>query len=110
LKVVREPEFKTEVLQYSGKALVNFHANWSSSSIEQKPFLNSLEAELKESTGEQSSIKFFQVDVNNSLNLTALFNVEIIPTVILFENGNQIHRAGGLQTESDLREILDVKN
>jgi thioredoxin-like negative regulator of GroEL len=46
------------------------------------------------------------VDVDENLNLATLFRVETLPTVILFEDGLPVHRAVGLQSESDLTKII----
>ena len=106
MKNIQEPDFRTEVLGYSGKVLVNFYAdwNWCAESNTQGSLLESLAGKLEDVEG----LKFVQVDVDQNLNLATLYRVDTLPTFILFKNGEPVHRVVGLQSEVSVRRILGV--
>ncbi len=108
MKIIRESEFESEVLQHRGKVLVDFYADWCEPCQAQAPILEFLEAQQEECYGEDIEFKFVKVNVDESTGLAALLKVDSIPTLLLFENGMPIHRAVGVQTEDDLRKILEA--
>ena len=108
MKSIREPEFQSEVLKHSEKVLVNFHAEWCAPCRDQAPIMDSLVAQFQESNGEGNGIKFIRVDVDENLNLATFYQVETVPTFILFENGQPVHRVVGLQSEDALWKIIGV--
>ena len=101
------------MLKQPGKILVGFHAAWCVPCQEQIPILESLEEQLKESNpnqefpGKDKGIKFAIVDIDESINISSHFQVMVIPTFILFKDGEPVHRVNGFQSESALREILN---
>jgi len=106
MKRIYESEFEKEVLKDAGKVLVNFHADWSwcPESSSQMTLLETLAHKLEGVEG----LKFVQVDVDENINLATLYRIDTLPTFVLFKNGEPIHRAVGLQSESSIRRILGV--
>jgi len=52
-------------------------------------------------------IVFAKVDIQNSADLAKQFNVNSIPTLILFRNGKEWDRLSGIQTRSKLNKIFE---
>jgi thioredoxin 1 len=114
MRYVREAEFDEEVLRQSGKVLVDFTADWCAPCQAQAPILELIQAQIEESTSDRESleneneVKIVKVNVDESVNLAALYQVSSIPTLILFEGGKLVHRSVGFQSEQTLRRLLGV--
>lgn len=83
-----------------GKALVDFWATWCGPCRMQAPILEQLDAELG------GNVKVCKVDVDEQPELAKRFGVFSIPTLISFADGNQIEKRVGVQTISQLEEML----
>ena len=75
----------------SGKVLVDFWAGWCMPCRMLAPVIEELAAEY------EGRVTIAKVDVENENALVARFRVMSIPTVILFENGQEIKRFVGVQ-------------
>ncbi len=106
MKIVREAEFETEVLEHPGMVLVDFHADWCSPCKAQTSILESVETRIKNSEGVSSNIKFIKVDVDESLNLASEYKVLKIPMLMLFSGGRPVQSTNGIQSEADLMDFL----
>jgi thioredoxin len=106
MKIVREAEFETEVLDYSGMVLVDFHADWHGPCQAQTSILESVEARLNNIEGGSDVIKFIKVDVDESLNLASEYKVQKIPMLMLFSGGKPVQSTNGFQSEADLMDFL----
>ena len=106
MKIIRDSEFEAEVLQHPGKVLVDFSADWCGPCRALSPILESLAVQYGKTDGNGKGVKFVKVDVDKSLDLAAFFQVNSIPTLILFEDGKPVQRSMGLQSEDALKKIL----
>ncbi|MBW1893970.1 MAG: thioredoxin family protein [Deltaproteobacteria bacterium] len=84
-----------------GVCLVDFNAPWCAPCRAQEPILKKLAANYDG----RAVIVETNVDVN--IEITQKFNIQNIPTLILFKDGREINRFVGLQTEDELSGAIE---
>lgn len=92
--------FDKEVIQSSGKVLVDFWAPWCGPCKMQTPILEKLAA-----SGEVKT-KILKLNTDENTEIAQKFGIVSIPTLILFENGKEIGRFVGVQPENVLKTKL----
>lgn len=79
--------------------LVDFYADWCGPCKKMKPILQKI-------ARENPNVKLLQVDADKSEDIVNAYNVNEIPTLILFKNGRQNWRDSGIKTEGELRSVI----
>lgn len=82
--------------------LVDFHALWCSPCKMQAPVLKEIAVEYGE------RVKVIKIDVDQNNSIAMRFQVQSVPTLILFKNGNIAYRQSGVHTKTQLKSIIDV--
>ena len=93
-----EKEDFNEVIK-EGKILVDFYADWCGPCKMLAPIIEEL-------TKENESIKFVKVNVDHHEDLAQQYGIMSIPTVILFENGEQVKKQIGFVPKEVLEEWM----
>lgn len=88
--------FESEVLSFTGTAIIDFWAKWCVPCQELSKLLDEL----------PDSIKIFKVDVDENQMLAQSFQVMSIPTVILVKNGETINRLVGLHDKKEYLKLI----
>lgn len=91
--------FDTEVVSKKGKVLVDFYADWCGPCRMMGPIMEEIAEELK------GEVEVFKVNVDDNQNLAVKYNVMSIPTIILFENGEEKKSFIGV---TDKNEIINA--
>jgi len=86
--------FKSEVLDFDGKVLVDFWATWCGPCQMLGPIIEEISNEI-------SSIKVIKINVDEEQELAAQYNVSAIPTVILFNKGQIVDTFIGFKQKED---------
>jgi thioredoxin 1 len=94
-----------QIINADKPVLIDFYATWCGPCQVLGPILK----EVKDSLGERVSI--IKVDVDKNQELAAMQQVRGVPTMILFQNGQQLWRQSGvLSKEEIIKNILDKSN
>lgn len=88
-----------KLIQENKPTLVDFFATWCGPCKMQAPILE----EVKKNVGDKANI--IKIDVDKNQELAAKYNVQSIPTLIMFKNGEAVWRTVGLQQ----KDILEAK-
>ena len=91
--------FHTEVKEYSGKVLVDFWATWC-------PPCKMLAPVVDEVSEELTDVKVCKINVDEQPDLAMQFRVANIPTLIVFENGEEVNRSLGFIPKAAVIELL----
>ena len=97
--ILNEENFENEVLNAQGRILVDFFATWCGPCKMLAPVLE----KFAES---QDEVKVCKLDVDNAVPIAVKYGVNVIPTLILFENGNVLKKDVGFKDEDELKEFV----
>ncbi len=90
--------FAQEVLKSDKKVLVDFYADWCGP-------CQMMAAEIDAFAEETDSIKVCKLNVDESTDLAMTFGVMSIPTVILFDKGQELKRFVGAKEKHQIAEF-----
>ncbi|MEQ8768889.1 MAG: thioredoxin [Phycisphaerales bacterium] len=93
-------EFKNQVLETEGVALIDFWAEWCPPCRALTPTIDELASD------KEGSALVAKVNVDEAKDVAAQFNVSSIPTVIVFKNGKEVERLVGLRQKDDYEQAL----
>ncbi|MBE6861936.1 MAG: thioredoxin [Ruminococcus sp.] len=96
---VNEQNFRDEIINKNGTALVDFFADWCGPCKMVAPILS----EIAE---ENPDITVGKINVDESPMLASQFGVVSIPTIIAFRNGQEIGKIIGYRPKNDILEML----
>jgi thioredoxin 1 len=88
------------IIADSRPVIIDFHALWCSPCKVQSPILKELASELGD------KIRVIKIDVDQNNDIAALYNIQSVPTLIIFKNGELLWRQSGVISKSQLKSIL----
>lgn len=91
-----EKEFSSLI---ENKAVVDFYATWCGPC---KMF-----APIFEEVANEIDMNFIKVDTDNNSDLAREYGVMSIPTIVLFENGNEVKRHTGFMSKEEFIKFLN---
>lgn len=100
VKKIRGSEFEAEVLQHPKRVLVDFYADWCFPCRALAPRLEQFSEEHAD------EVKVVKVDSDADEELSNQYGVRTIPTLIAFENGQEVRRAVNPQSRAALEGLL----
>lgn len=98
IAVWNENEFKANALQ--GVVLADFFATWCGPCQMMMSVLDEVAAEAG------NTVKVGKVSIDDEPELTAQYNVDIVPTFIVFKDGVETGRLSGVQSKAKLLKLI----
>ena len=80
--------------------LVDFFAEWCGPCKAMKPILEELKGKKKK------KVRIVKVDVDKHKEITAYYQIQSVPTLMIFKDGKQLWRQSGVMRANDLSTIL----
>lgn len=80
-----------DLIKEDKPTLVDFYATWCGPCKMQSPIIE----QVKETVGDDANV--LKIDIDKNEAVARRYNVQSIPTLILFKNGEPVWRAVGLQ-------------
>lgn len=91
--------FRKEVLEYEGTAMVDFWASWCGPCQMVGPIIEEIAEEVKD-------VKVCKVNVDEQPDIAGKYNVMSIPTIIVFKNGEPATVSVGAKPKAALLALL----
>ena len=99
MREINEKNYNEEVIDYKGKVLVDFNADWCGPCKMLKPVLETM-------SETNDKVKFVSVNVDENNNLAKEYNVFSIPCLVVIEDGKEIKRSVGLISKTEIEELI----
>lgn len=96
---VTAENFDEEVLNYNGKVLVDFWAEWCGPCMMLGPVIEEVSEEVDD-------VKFCKVNCDEARDVALQFGIMTIPNLIVFENGEQINQSIGYIEKEDVLKLI----
>lgn len=96
---VTAENFDEEVLNYKGKVLVDFWAEWCGPCMMLGPIIEEVSEEIDD-------VKFCKVNCDEARDVALQFGIMTIPNLIVFENGEQVNQSIGYIEKEDVLELI----
>ena len=101
MPTTHKKETFAEILNGETPVLVDFTATWCGPCKMMKPVLE----ELHQRKGEQ--LRIIKIDIDQSPAAAQAYQVQSVPTLILFQKGKQRWRQSGLIQVNSLEKLID---
>lgn len=99
LQQVTEADWESEVLKHEGRVLVDFYATWC-------PPCRALAPRLEQfAEANKDRVKIVKVDTDQDEALSERYGVRTIPTIVAFQNGEEVTRAVNPQSRAALEQL-----
>ena len=97
---VNDVNFREKVLNSAVPVIVKFEAQWCGPCRAMSPLLKQLAIDYA------AHLRFAHIDVDISQDTANAFDVQTLPTMILFEHGKEVRRTQGAQTPASLTAFI----
>jgi thioredoxin 1 len=98
---VNDATFQAEVLEASEPVLVDFWAPWCGPCRAIAPMIDEL------ATENAGSVKIVKINVDESPNVAGQYQINSIPTLMIFKDGQMVEMLQGVQPKPRVQGALD---
>ena len=96
---VNRDNFDEEVLNFDGRVLVDFWAEWCGPCMMLGPIIEEVSEEVDD-------VKFCKVNCDEARDVALQFGIMTIPNLIVFENGEQVNQSIGYIEKEDVLKLI----
>jgi thioredoxin 1 len=97
-----ESNFAQNVLQSDLPVLVDFWAPWCGPCRAVSPIIDELAQEYA------GKINVVKVNIDEESALSDTYDVQSIPTIVFFKNGNEVSRSSGVKTKLQFQRDIEL--
>lgn len=90
-----------EILRTEPLVLIDFTAEWCGPCKMMKPILDELKSAVKE------NLVILKIDIDKNPHVAASYNIQAVPTLILFKKGTIVWRQSGVVQKNDLLRLVE---
>lgn len=90
----------SDIIKSDKLTLVDFFATWCGPCKMMHPILE----QLKEEKGD--SIRILKIDVDDNEDISMQYNIQSVPTLMLFKNGEIVWRQSGAKSLNELKSLI----
>ena len=94
---INKENFENEILNSDKLTVVDFFATWCGPCQMLAPVLEKI-------SNENSDLNIVKVDIDESVELAIKYQVEVVPTLVIFKGGNAVKTLEGFRSEKELLE------
>lgn len=98
VKEINSAELR-EIIAGGGKVLVDFFATWCGPCKMLAPVVDKV-------ASKNENVTFVKVDIDKNIDAAEAFGVQVIPTLVLIENGEIKAREQGFMSEAELNKFV----
>jgi thioredoxin 1 len=95
IKHINKENFKTEILDSKEPILVDFFATWCGPCNMLSPILENI-------SNTRADFNIAKVNIDELRDLAIDYEVEVVPTLLIFKNGKVVGRIEGLVSEEEI--------
>ena len=95
IKNINKENFKTEILDSTEPILVDFFATWCGPCNMLSPILENI-------SNTRADFNIAKVNIDELRDLAIDYEVEVVPTLLIFKNGKVVGRIEGLVDEEEI--------
>ena len=92
-----------DLIKSNKPVLVDFTAAWCGPCKMMKPVLDELHQRMKD------KIRIIKIDIDQSPAAANAYNVQSVPTLLLFQNGTVLWRQSGVMQAGQLEKIIEQR-
>lgn len=89
-----------KLIEGNKPVLVDFFATWCQPCKMQAPILEQLSSEMQE------KIRILKIDVDKNPQIAQMYQIQGVPTIAIFKNGNLVWRNSGVQNIHQLKSSI----
>ena len=100
MEIINDSNFEEKVLKNTQPVLVDFFATWCGPCRQMLPIVGEIAEEM-------SDISVFKVDVDEAPNTSDKYEIQSIPHLILFKNGQVVAQKNGACSKPELSQWIE---
>lgn len=100
IKHINKNNFEDEVLNSKRPVLVDFFATWCGPCQMLSPVLEKI-------SNSRAEIDIAKVDIDASIELARKYNIEVVPTMIIFKDGKAVKQVEGFYSEDEIMSLIE---
>lgn len=100
--ILNKDNFETEVINSDIPVIVDFWADWCGPCKKLGPIIAQIAEE------KAGSVKVCKLNIDAEMAIASKYNIQSIPTVMLFKNGEVANTSVGLKSKDDLISFFGI--
>ncbi len=101
MDIINDESFKAEVFDAQGPVLVDFFAEWCGPCRQMLPLVTELAGQMA------GKVKIVKMNVDDSPKTPSSYDIQTIPTFIIFKGGQVVDKKVGSMTQSQLADWVN---